>query len=285
MEQSEVPEEAVPAEEFVPTRSEPARDTQDRGYWAVEPRTEADGRPDIFFKIVKPGSPAEQQSLKGDIERALSICHSIYASPDSTAKRDEAAAKLLKLAQVGLVGTDPATAEAAAALLVFKADIVNREAGRVKNDYMVKLGGWALAFGVVCAILFYIFDRWPWVPAPQLYQYRNFLLILCGCMAGAWASFASRKVILSFEDLAALEEDRLEPPIRLLFAAVLTTILALIFVTGFGNVVVGGFDASDVLRSGSIATLTGALAGLAEKALPAAMMQRASSFLSGSQNR
>jgi hypothetical protein len=46
------------------------------------------------------------------------------------------------------------------------------------------------------------------------------------------------------------------------------------------NVVIGGFRASNLLNSGAVAALIGALAGLSEKALPAAMMQRASSFIS-----
>jgi uncharacterized membrane protein YqjE len=218
-------------------------------------------------------------AFKGDIERTLSLILSIYARPHDISKRDEAAAKLLKLAQLGLVGPSPATSEAIAALTVFKHDIVNREGGRIKNDYMLLLGKWAAGFGIVSASAFFIFDSWPRLPPEQIFHYRNIFLVLTGCMAGAWASFASRKVGLVFEDLAALEDDKLEPPLRLLFAGTLTMILALIFVTGFANVVIGGFDASKLLSSGSVALLAGALAGLGEKALPAAMMQRANSFV------
>lgn len=256
-----------------------------RGYWAVEPRNEEDGTPDIYFKVVAGGCPADLLTLKGDIERTLSSALSIYNRAVDRPKLNEAAAKLTKLAQLGLVGPKPATPEAAAALQMFKLDVVNREAGRIKNDYMLLLGRWALGFGVACAIAFFVFDHWPNLPPPQIYRYRNVFLVLGGCMAGAWASFASRKVSLSFDDLAALEDDKLEPPLRLAFAGVLTTVLILVFCTGFANVVIGSFNGSRVLSSGSVAVLIGALAGLAEKALPAAIMQRATAFISASDGK
>jgi hypothetical protein len=259
--------------------------SQRRGYWAVEPRTEEGGIPDIYFKVLAPGSPAEMLTFKGDIERTLSSIQSIYARQVDRAKLEEAAAKLTKLAQLGLVGALPATSEAIASLALFKHDIVSREAGRIKNDYMVRLGKWSLSFGFVCAILFFVFDHWRFIPPEQIYRYRNVLLVLTGCMAGAWASFASRKVALAFDDLSTLEDDKLEPPLRLIFAGVLTVILVLVFCTRFANVIIGGFDASNVLSSGSVAVLVGALAGLAEKALPAAMMQRASAFITQGESK
>lgn len=257
----------------------PQPEVQGRVYWAVEPRTEEGGIPDIYFKLITPGCPADMLALKADIERALSSIQAIYSRSVDRSKLEEGVAKLTKLAQLGLVGNSPATPEAAAALTMFKHDIVSREAGRIKNDYMILLGKWALAFAFICAVAFFTFDRWPFLPPEQIYRYRNVMLVLTGCMAGAWASFASRKVALTFDDLAALEDDKLEPPLRLIFAGVLTVILVLVFCTGFAKVVIGGFDVSHVLTSGSVALLIGALAGLAEKALPAAMMQRATAFI------
>ncbi len=255
-------------------------DPPGRGYWAVEPRMEEGGLPDIYFKVITPGCPAEMLALKGDIERTLSSLQAIYARAVDRSKLEEGTAKLIKLAQLGLVGPAAATPEAVAALTMFKHDMVSREAGRIKNDYMLRLGRWALAFASICAIAFFVFDRWQFLPPTQLYRYRNVFLVLTGCMAGAWASFASRKVALAFDDLAVLEDDKLEPPLRLIFAGVLTVILVLVFCTGFAKVVIGGFDVSRVLSSGSVAILIGALAGLGEKALPAAMMQRATTFIS-----
>ena len=135
-------------------------------------------------------------------------------------------------------------------------------------------------FAAVSAALYFVMDQNPRLPPPEIYAYRHAFILWTGCMAGAWASFASRKVKLGFYDLGNLEEDSISPPLRLLFAAVLTAFLLLIFATGFANVVVGGFDASRILGSGSTALLVGAFAGLSEQALPAAVMQRAQAFLS-----
>jgi hypothetical protein len=243
-------------------------------YWAVEPRTGDDNQPDIFFRVLKAGCPAEQQQLKNEIERTLSALRIIYAEGTS-GKFNEAFAKLLSLAQVGLVGQKPATSVAEAALDSLKSEIVDREAGRVKNDYMIKLGKWALAFCLIGLILYLLAGIDSGTIPAQVRSYRNFLLLWSGSMIGVWCSFASRKVIMSFFDLARIEEDRVDPPLRLIFTGLLTSILGLIFVTGFANIVVGTFEGAKFLNDGSIALLTGALSGLAEKALPGAIMQRA----------
>ena len=155
--------------------------------------------------------------------------------------------------------------------------MVDREAGQIKNGYMIKLGSWALLFALVAAAT-YALLRYSGV-APW-YGNRNYLLLWIGCMVGAWCSFASRKVILTFFDLARIEEDRVDPPLRLIFAGLLTVILGLIFATGFADRVVGTFHASNFLTHGSIALLIGALAGISEQALPGAITQKARSILS-----
>ncbi len=220
--------------------------------------------------------------FKDEIERTLSQLRGIYPAKTSTAKFNEAFAKLLQLAQLGLVGETPATAIARSALLSLKAEIVDREAGQIKNAYMIKLGSWAALFGSLSFAGYFVFDAHPEWPPNELYAYRHVLLLWAGCVAGTWASFASRKVVLQFADLSALEADRVEPPLRLIFATLLTTFLALVFTTHLADVVVGGFRASDLLNSGSTALLVGGFAGLAEMALPAAMMQRAQAFLRAS---
>jgi hypothetical protein len=252
----------------------------DRGFWAVEPRTGEDDRPDIYFKVIKPGSPADQLTLKGEVEQALTAVLTIYAGAADISKRDEAIGRLLKIAQLGLVGSTPGTAEAAAALKLFKGDLVNREAARIKNNYMLKLGLWAAGFAAIGWLAFVLSDLRPQLFLEQIVRYRNAFLAVTGAMIGGWASFATRKVVLSFEDLAALEDDLVEPPLRLIFTAILTTVLFLVFSTGFANVSVGDFTSSNVLGSGSVATLTGLLAGLSEKILPAAILKRASALIS-----
>ncbi|WP_454758747.1 hypothetical protein [Caulobacter segnis] len=251
----------------------------DKGFWTVEERADANGNRDIFFGVIRQGCPTAQQQLKDEIERTLSVLRVLYGKDT---KFNEAFDKLLALAQVGLPGVDPAVSTAKAALASLQAEVVGREAGRIKNTYMVKLGSWALLGGALGFLAFFILDQnFPWVSL-RIFKYRYFFLLWSGCMAGAWVSFATRKAILSFFDLVAVEDDQVEPPLRLLFTGILTVILALVFTTGLANVVIGGFQASSLLVSGSTAILVGAFAGLSEKALPAALMKRAQDFIAAS---
>jgi hypothetical protein len=215
--------------------------------------------------------------LKDEIERTLSALRAVYSV--DKAKFNEAFAKLLALAQVGLPGPTPATSIARSALDSLKAELVDREAGRIKNEYMIKLGRWALTFLTVAVFLYVLLTIWPDRVPDRIYAYRNFLLLWSGCMIGAWCSFASRKVVLSFFDLARIEEDRVDPPLRLIFSGLLTSILGLIFATGFANVVIGTFEGAKFLNDGAVALLIGALSGMAEQALPGAIMQRAQNIL------
>lgn len=257
------------------------------GFWQVREHDRKDvSEPrDIYFGVIKPGAPPEVQELKNEIDRTLSTLRLIYGTPAAQPRFDEAFVRLLHLAKVGLQGEKPAVVEARAALEALKTEIVNREGGRIKNGYMLKLGQWALGFALVSLLAYFVCDQHPSIPPDEIYRYRRAFLVWSGCMAGAWASFAARKVVLSFFDLAQLEEDRLDPALRLVFVGVLTMFLVLVFATGFANVIVGGFSAASLLTSGSTAMLVGALAGLSEQALPAAMMERARAVVDGLQRR
>lgn len=255
------------------------------GYWIVSEVSVQDGLSDIAFDWTgREGEPPpELLELRNRVDRTLGTLKLIYGMKRKR-QFDEDFAKLLGLAQVGLAGERPAPREANAALDSLQWEVLGREGGRIKNAYMLLLGKWALGFAAVATILYFLFDGYRSLPPPEIYDYRHVFLVYAGCMAGAWASFAARKVILTFSDLGALEDDNVDPPLRLIFTAILTTILVLTFTTGFADVRIGSFHASQVLASGGIAVLIGALSGLAEKALPAAIMMRASAFLSASQS-
>jgi hypothetical protein len=244
---------------------------------------------DIWFGVIKAGAPKEQHNLKARIERTLSSLRSIYAVDDTTkpqaarnlANFDTAFEKLLSLTAAGLgtLQADPAVADAA--LDALQSEVVDREAGRMKNAYMIRLGIPALLAATAFAAMYFVYQyvpprgRWP----AEIYNYRHVFLVLSGCMMGTWASFAARKVVLGFLDLAVLEQDRLDPKLRLIFTGVLTIFLTLVIVTGMVDIVIGGFHASRLVGSGTVALLMGALAGLTEQTLPAALLDRARSFV------
>ena len=250
-----------------------------KGFWRVEPRDAEDGTPDINFRVLMVGAPRDQRDLKNEVERALTILKSLYRKPEDSGKLREAVSKLLALSQVGLVGPNASPVVAFDALRALESDIIERESGPIKNLYMRKLGGWAALFGGIGLLLYLVCEHFRWLPFDEFYRYRRVFLVWSGAMLGAWASFASRKVTLTFADLVALEDDKIEPQLRLIFTGSLTAILALIFSTGVADVKIGLFQASSLMHSGSISLLLGAFAGLAEKALPSAVMSRATSVI------
>lgn len=248
-------------------------------FWYVLARDTEDGSYDIDFQVARPGCPADQRLIKQEIERDLSTMNALYAAPKDERKASEAFQKLLAIARVGLVGGKADPAIAGDALRAFEADIVAREAGPVKNAYMRKLGIWAAGFGAAGLAGFFFCDLFPRLPFDQVTAYKHFFVLWAGCMLGTWASFASRRVTLGFHDLVALEDDRVEPALRLVFAGSLTVILGLVFSSGMADIEVGSFSASQLKTSGAIAFLTGAFAGISEKALPSAILTRASSII------
>lgn len=243
---------------------------------------------DIWFGIKKAGAAKELQALKARIERTLSSLRLIFSVENVGAQQaarnranfDTAFEKLLSLAAIGLSTAQPDPAIAAAALDALQSEIVDREAGRMKNAYMVRLGIPALISSTFFAAMFFLYEyiekdlRWP----AEIFAHRHVFLVLSGCMAGTWASFAARKVVLGFLDLAALEQDRLNPGMRLAFTGILTVFLTLVVITGMLDIVVGGFHASAIVRSGTVSLLFGAFTGLTEQTLPAALFDRAKNF-------
>lgn len=248
-------------------------------YWYVLPRETEDGTLDIDFQVVNPNCPPGQRAIKQEVERDLSTINALYASPKDRRKATEAFNKLVAIARVGLVGRNASPEIATDALRAFESDITNREAGPVKNAYMRKLGLWAFGFGAAALAGFFLCDLFPLIPFKQVVAHKYFFVLWAGCMVGTWASFASRRVTLGFHDLVALEEDRVEPALRLLFAGSLTLILGLVFSTGMADIELGSFAASQLKVSGTVAFLTGAFAGISEKALPSAILSRATSIL------
>lgn len=100
-----------------------------------------------------------------------------------------------------------------------------------------------------------------------------------GCVAGVWLSFGARKTILKFEDLNIPEEDRLDPPIRIFSASLLTVILGLLFSTGALAVTVGKITTDQINSSVRVALLLGLACGFSEQALSQKVSHQISAFL------
>jgi hypothetical protein len=156
------------------------------------------------------------------------------------------------------------------------------EAGRLKNMYVRRLGVWAGAAALLLlAGYMYLHPRqagWPW-----FYEHRSFLLAACGAAIGTWTSFSVRQVNFTFEDLVMVEENALDPPIRIMFVIVLTMAACLLFWTGAINLEVGSLKTQPehFKLAGSVALLIGLFCGLSERALATAIAGRAAAFVKG----
>jgi hypothetical protein len=233
--------------------------------------------------------PADQLSLKADVEDTLTTLQAIFPDKNLTRSRptktpeqrrfEQYQYKLLLLAQVGLQ-TEPAYPGVAnQALTTLRSEIMAREGGRVKNAYMIKLGIWALSF-MMLAISIYILAEYHDNNNYVIRRYKNLWVLWAGCMIGTWLSFGVRRVLLSFNDLGKLENDRLEPGVRLMFTGLMTLTLGFIFICDMVKVTIGGFSTGNLLELGSRALLIGIFCGISEQALPGTLTRRASQFLS-----
>jgi len=205
---------------------------------------------------------------------------------------DEYVRKLAGIGRLGLEG--PHTTLAKLALASLKAEFTAREAGRVKNHYVRRLGVFAGTFAVGFLMAYVAIrvgactaEMWKAHPAacPSAWwsNHKTFLLAAAGASVGTWLSFAVRRLDLPFEELPLLDEHSLDPPFRILFVVALTLMACLLFWTGTINIHIGDLktDPDNFKATGSIAVLVGLFCGLSERALATAMSNRAAGFVGG----
>jgi hypothetical protein len=248
------------------------------------------GWQEILFEVTNElfPIPPDQLKLKADIETTMMTLKAILydkneqARPKTmTANQHRYAAyqiKLLGIAETGLqTPADPNSARQP--LEALQADILLREGPRVKNKYMKRLGVAAAALAAVSAVAYLVLRNNPQA-SDLLYAYRNLFVLLTGTMIGTWLSFGLRRSKIVFKDLSALEEDMMEPAVRLIFTGLIAITIAFVFRTGMINVNIGGLNSAHLLANGSSALLIGMLLGVSELALPGVLTRRASQFVS-----
>lgn len=199
---------------------------------------------------------------------------------DSDYRLDEYLKAVCGIAEVGLMNDNSThVAYAKRALNGFQTEFETREAGPVKNSYVIYLGFLSFIFGSAMIVLYFISPAL-FSPDSVLVRFRHFFVLFAGVCLGTWLSFSIRKPSIKFNDLAVLEDDLLNPAMRLLFMIGLTSIVGLLFWTNALSVGIGDFR-SDFRQSGTFSFLIGALCGVAERGLSRAVARRADDFASG----
>jgi hypothetical protein len=189
---------------------------------------------------------------------------------------------LRKLADIAVLGLEgPHTTLAKLALNELRSEFTAQQAGRIKNIYVRSLGAAATAAAIPLLLLYAFIAKE--VGSGWWYDHRAFLIAAAGAAIGTWLSFSIRRVNLSFSDLGILEEDRLDPSVRIIFVIALTLTACLLFWTGVMNIEIGNLrtNAAEFMQRGSIAMLLGVFFGISERALATAISGRATAFVRG----
>lgn len=244
---------------------------------------------DIVIKVFDAKISEARQRFKVEVDRTLTVMKTVLErrSQRSGESNDEKLSYYLTAltgaAEVGLMNLDKSqTPFAELSLKSLKEEFVAREGGIVKNDYLLKLG-FAASIAVILSLIGYAvmggFFATKTGIVTDYAAFRNFFLLWAGAAIGTWLSFSIRRVVLTFADLAVLEEDRLNPGFRILFMLALTTVIGLLFWTGMVSVTVGTFTTDFTAPGhGTTAFLIGALCGIAERSMASAVGRRAEDF-------
>jgi hypothetical protein len=242
---------------------------------------------DLVFSIDDKISniPDDQNALRIQIESTLTVLQILFPQYDpkwyhwwrqNTQKKfEEYFRKLLALARVGLESGLVSVAQDA--LLGLHREVEYREGANVKNGYIRRLLVPSISIATVAGLIYTIVR----IEVPHdwvIFYFRNFFLLITGSAIGTWLSFSIRRVELRFFELAVLEEDRLDPGIRLLFVAGLTLTIGLLFTLGVVVITIGKFD-THFVDSGTKAVLIGLLCGIGEKGLSTVVSRRASELV------
>jgi hypothetical protein len=244
---------------------------------------------DILIRVEDLPVSEEQTDFKVEIDRTLTVINQVLRPEEKRSKwlldlnRDKRTRYLRGLkgiCHIGLEHEQPSQLTLAKkSLESFREEFVTNEAGTVKNKYLWRLGWRCLVMSAI-ASLAYVFVRSLDTTHP-LHYFRNFLILVAGAGVGTWLSIALRRVIVTFLDLAALEEDRLDPTIRVLFVTALTCIVGLLIWTGAVSLGIGQFTTTQFPVSGPTALLIGLLLGIAERTMATAVQTRATEFGAG----
>jgi hypothetical protein len=211
--------------------------------------------------------PVEQQRLLIDLSNTIAVLQNVYAVHSTGFKK--AFEQIFYLAKVGLEGDNAQPEMATTVLNQLKKEVVDQQAGTVKNNYLRLLGkqsAWLGLIPLLAGMILHFMNRdglaGHYIDLPKT---ANMLILWSGTMLGVWLSFAITKVELDFEDLAILEKDRLEPLLRLLFTGGLAVVFGLLFIKRALVVELGALSSSSVGSDHVVAFLIGVMLGLNER--------------------
>lgn len=201
--------------------------------------------------------PEVQQQLYLEVEDANNVIKSLHNTKDDI--KIKYFNKLLTLTQAGLVGETAQPQLAQKSLEKLQEEIILLEGQRIKNTYMKQLGINALIITSICIALgvgiHYIFNT---------EEHIMYFITWVGAMLGTWISFGARKFVISFKQLSMLEEDMMNPYIRLCYIGACSIVFLLLLNTGIFSIQLGNISTEDIRNNFEIQAVIGILCGLVE---------------------
>lgn len=221
-----------------------------------------------------------QQKLHLEIEKTLVVVRKLFVN--SEIELQHYFSQLLTLAQAGLVPENAQPVISLNALQQLKTEIIDKKSGEVKNTYFktlgykaILLGSPPLIIGLIIKGIYYFSDN---DIISNLSVFSNFLYIWSSCLLGIWLSFGARKTILSFEELTTIEEDRLEPIMRLIFVGLIALVFSLLFYKEAIVIELGSISTKQISKDSFISIIFGVFLGLSEKIIGQKITKKASSL-------
>ena len=216
--------------------------------------------------------PKEQEKLYLAVESTQSIINSIRNI--DTESNTDYIKSLFDIASAGLsretYQVNPKLA--LKSLEKLKDEILLKERSRIKNSYMKLLGIWSLIY---ILILLFVNDlvknSYPNIP--------RYVYVCIGSILGTWVSFGARKYNLSFKELSIIENDNVNPPIRLIFISLCSIIVMLFLQTEIVNISIGNKGPQSINESVEIQMSLGVIIGLVEYKVSKKLFTKANSVM------
>jgi len=229
------------------------------GYFLVYPNPEEpfDIKCDLQKEAAINEVPNEQQELYNEIESTNSIIKSLHKTGNKS--KTKYFNKLLSLSRAGLVGDTAQPKLALKSIEKLKEEIVLIEGQRIKNDYMKILGIYAALMCIGITLICLLTQLNATIKPLSMY-----FITSIGAIAGTWVSFGARKFKITFEQLSLLEEDMMNPCIRLIYIGVCSVIFLLFLNTGIVSIDIGGVTTEKIRNSIELQAAIGVLSGLVE---------------------
>jgi hypothetical protein len=252
-----------------------------KGNYMVTP---IDGNTDISFNLTVDADkdlPPDQQDLIFAVGSAVEIIRTIYK--DDKKSFVDYFAQLISLSKLGLEGENAQPALAQRALDHIKIEIIDREAGKVKNQYLRKLGAKAFLLGFPFFLMGtginFLHTHLGVLMNKDYTDLASLMLMWSGTMVGVWLSFSITRTIIGFEDLTIIEKDRLEPTVRLVFTGILSVVFGLLFIKNAISIQLGSFTSDNILKDPVTAFLIGVVLGLNEKIVGSTLSKKTTTLL------